>query len=101
MKNVLILLFLSTFCLAQPPARVLSRDLQTVKTATVLQPNVVSLVKVPALFEVTASQTNTKGHILKIDNPLCNGNPNAVVFAMQKYGNYNANEIGVWYDGSS
>jgi hypothetical protein len=101
MKNTIFLLLISFCSLAQPPTRVLSRDLQTVRTTTVLSPSVSKFVKAPEIFEVTTTQANTRGHILKLDNAIFNGNPNAVVFAMQKFGNYNSNEIGVWYDGSS
>lgn len=101
MKKTLIILLFSIYAMAQPPTRVFTRDIQTTKINTNTVATIATAMKVPEVFEITATQANTNGHIIKIDNSLTNNNPNVVVFATQKFGNYNANEIGVWYNGSA
>ncbi len=50
----------------------------------------------------TATASNVSGDMMLIDNPLTNGNPNAVVYATQDWtGTYNAREIGVYYNASA
>jgi hypothetical protein len=50
-------------------------------------------------FVHTVTAANTSGHITYIDNPLSNGNPNALVTATHHWkGTYNTSDIGVYYD---
>lgn len=55
---------------------------------------------------VQATKGNTSGHIVTIDLPECNGNPNAKVIITQNWriggstGEYNAHEVGVYYNGT-
>lgn len=58
-------------------------------------------------IQVKATVSNTLNHVMKIDHPDLNGNPNAIVFATHNYnvaggtGKYNNHQIGVYYDGSN
>ncbi len=123
-KLSIILLFFTSLnqLLAQPPVKVFQRervpiavepepikkvqpatrfDSQVLNASTVQKVSLTTLAsKTPEVFEVTANATNTQSHIVKIDNAFTNNNPNAIVFATQKYGVYNTNEIGVYYNGS-
>jgi serine protease len=57
-------------------------------------------------FVHRATAASISGHITAIDNPLANGNPNAVVIVTPNWnpggigGIYNNHPIGVWYNGS-
>ncbi|KFE64853.1 DUF7452 domain-containing protein [Hyalangium minutum] len=52
-------------------------------------------------FVHSVTAANTIGHITYINNPLSNGNPNAIVTATHHWkGTYNKSDIGVWYDSS-
>ena len=124
MKNILFFcFFFATWSLlAQPPVRVF-RDIRRVPvetepvkkvpaTSTTIDPRMISVssekvslvtvlaAKTPEVFEITASAANTQNHVVKIDNAFTNNNPNAIIFATQKYGVYNPNEIGVYYTNS-
>jgi hypothetical protein len=56
-------------------------------------------------MQVKANVSNTVGHIMKIDHPDLNANPDAFVFVTQNYnvgggtGKYNNHNIGVYYNG--
>ena len=58
-------------------------------------------------FVHTATIANTIGNWTVIDNPLTNGNPDAVLRVTQNFnpsgveGVYNNHKIGVWYDGAN
>ena len=50
------------------------------------------------ITRVTATTNNVHGASLSIDDPLANGNPNAVIYATQDWtGTYDPHEIGVQY----
>lgn len=51
------------------------------------------------ITRVTATSSNTSGQSLILDDPMANGNPNAVVYATQDWtGTYNTHEIGVQFN---
>jgi hypothetical protein len=68
--------------------------------------NVSILTAGAGVFVHTATAGNSAGDYTTIDNPLTNGNPNAIVFVTPNYnpggvgGIYDKHSIGVWYDGS-
>jgi hypothetical protein len=102
MKTIISLLLISFYAFSQPPVKMSTKDISVFKTTFPASAATSRFVaNPPTLFEITASAANVNGHILKLNHATTNGNPNAVVFAMQKYGNYNPNEIGVWYDGNT
>ncbi len=46
-----------------------------------------------------ATSANTSDHITTIESSITNGKKDAILIIAQKYGVYNNNEIGVWYNG--
>ena len=46
----------------------------------------------------TTNRSNTIGHITTIDNAATNGKADLILIVTQKFGVYNANEIGVWFN---
>jgi hypothetical protein len=60
-----------------------------------------------AAFIHRATTANTGGDTTTIDNPQCNGDPNAILIVTQNWnpasgsGNYNTHHVGVWYTGSN
>ena len=60
-----------------------------------------------AVFVHTATAANTAFNYTRIDHPLTNENPNAIVLVTQNWnpgglgGTYNDHPIGVWYSGSA
>ncbi|MFN4033660.1 MAG: hypothetical protein ACK4ME_08620 [Fimbriimonadales bacterium] len=57
----------------------------------------------PVFKHVTAS-ANTSGNITTINHPMCNGDPNAMLFVTHDYGSsgpYVAKPFGVWYNSSA
>ena len=58
------------------------------------------------VFVHKATVSNSAGDYTRIDSPLTNGNPNAIVFVTPNWnpggvgGTYDNHNIGVWYDGS-
>jgi hypothetical protein len=58
------------------------------------------------VFIHRATVANTSGHITTIDNPLANGDPNAILLVTHNYSAdtsstpYEPNIVGVWYNGS-
>lgn len=53
------------------------------------------------IVQHTALASNTGGHITRLDHPLLNGNPNALIQLTQHWTSvYNDKEIGVYYDGT-
>lgn len=68
--------------------------------------NVQVLNACPSVFVHRADGSNTSFHITTIDNPLANGNPNALLFVTPNWnpggvgGVYNNHRIGVYYNGS-
>ena len=59
-----------------------------------------------AAFIHVANSTNTSNYITTIYNPLCDGDPNAILIATHQFsppgvgGNYEAHPYSVWYAGS-
>jgi hypothetical protein len=56
-----------------------------------------------AFIWVTAKANIVNENGSRINNPLCNGDPNAIIYAVHNLtpnGNYNNHPIGVWYDGT-
>lgn len=51
-------------------------------------------------FVYTTTTTNTTGHISTINSTLTNANPDALVFVTQRFGKYNASNVGVYYSGN-
>lgn len=63
--------------------------------------NILAVQPSSSAFMHKSEPANTSGHITTIDNPNCNGNPNAVLFVTQNWkGTYNAKSVAVWYNGS-
>ena len=52
-----------------------------------------------AAYTHVTKKENTAKHITTLDHVAANGNPQAIILVMQKYGVYNAHEVGVWYNG--
>ena len=58
------------------------------------------------VFIHRATVGNISGHITTIDNPLANGDPNAILLVTHNFSadtsvtRYEPNTVGVWYDGS-
>ena len=68
--------------------------------------NVLVLNACPSVFVHRGNSSNTAFHITKIDHPLANDNPNAILLVTQNWnpdgvgGVYNNHPIGVYYNGS-
>jgi len=58
------------------------------------------------VFIHRAAAASISGHITTIDNPVCNGDPNAILIVTHNYSAdtsstpYEPNAVGVWYNGS-
>ncbi|WP_178984214.1 M12 family metallopeptidase [Winogradskyella helgolandensis] len=57
-----------------------------------------SSIDAQTLIEHVAISNNTDSHITTIDHVATNGIKDAILIVTQKYGVYNDNEIGVWYN---
>jgi hypothetical protein len=49
-------------------------------------------------FIHSTNSSNIRGHMTDINHSSVNGNPNALLFVTQHYGQYNDHQIGVWYN---
>lgn len=53
------------------------------------------------VFKHIAVSSNTSGHLTRINHPMCNGDPNAMLIVTHDYGSsgpYVTKPFGVWYD---
>jgi len=58
----------------------------------------VFMTSAQTIINHTATKRNTIGHLTTIDNAVTNGKADVILMVTQKFGVYNANEIGVWYN---
>jgi len=83
---------------------ILNQDLATMPVNAAF--NVLVLVPQSDVFVHKATSANSTGHVTRIDYPLSNNDPNAIVFVTPNWnpggvgGTYNNHNIGVYYTGS-